>query len=214
MSVTLGTHREPVPLNSEDGKLHVWACGACAAAYGGKLAEKTALECCAEMLCDCGKPVDGKHCTSCYACRVKTQDAKEQALFDKAEKIPWREYDGEMVYSDRQEFYPDVDSMVDAEDDPPDDPPRWAWACTSLKLKFNAMDLVNGQLEADDHHEESRSYIGDNDVAELQKLLDAWCEKQTVETFFPDYSRVVTCDDIVDERLADQHDEDPVSEGK
>ena len=213
MSVTLGTHRDPVPLASKDEKLHVWSCADCGAVYGNKTGEQTARRCCAEMLCDCGLRVQ-KNYTKCDRCIAEAHADKELRIFGEAEKIPWREYDGEMVYSDRQEFYPDVDSMVDSEDDPPDDPPRWAWACTSLKLKFDANDIINAQLEADDHHEESRSYIGDKDVAELQKLLDAWCEKQTVETYFPDYSRVVTCDDIVDERLADQYDEDPVSEGK
>ncbi len=214
MSVTLGAHRKPVPLASEDGKLRVWSCADCGAVYGSSTAEKSATECCAEMLHDCGQPVK-KHYTSCDACMAKAQAAKEQKVFDKAEKIPWQDYDGDMVYSEMGDaYYPDVDTMVDSEDDPPEDPPRWAWACTLLRLKFNASDLVNDQLEADDHHEDSAASIDDSDIAELQKLLDAWCEKQTVETWFPDYSRVVICDDIVDERLADQYDEDEISEGK
>ncbi len=203
-----------VHLTSEDGKMDAWACGYCNSMFAGLLAEGVAREHCGWPVCECGKPVQ-EHRTACGACIAQHEADKELRVYGEAEKIRWQDYDGDMVYSpEMHEYYPDVDTMLDAEDDPPDDPPRWAWACTSLKLKFDASDIVNAQLEADSHHEDSAAAVDDDDIVELQKLLDAWCEKQTVETYFPDYSRVVTCDDIVDERLADQYDEDPVSEGK
>ncbi len=213
MTVTLGDHREPVPLNSEDGSKRVWSCADCGGVYGNKTGEETARRCCAEMLCDCGLRVQ-KNYTKCDRCIAEARAAKDQVVFDKAEKIPWREYDGEHVYSDRQEFYPDVDTMVDAEDDPPEEPPRWAWACTPLKLTFDAKDLIYAKLDADDHYDDAMGSISDKDVEELQKSLDTWCDNQNLVSYFPDYSRVVTCDDIVDERMADLCDEDEVSEGK
>ncbi len=217
MPTTIGAHRDPVKLVNPDGETHAWNCGACGSVWmvtdtDSNDPEDYARRCCAVMICECGEKAS-MHRTACDACISKGEAEKEKALFDKAEKIPWKEYDGEMVYSERQEYYPDVDTMVDSEDEPPEEPPRWAWACTPLKMKFDAGDLVRGKLEDDEHHEEA--YVGDDGIKELQAFLDKWCEKHPVESFFPDYTRVVICDDIVDERLADQGlDEDEVSEGK
>ena len=221
MPTTIGAHRDPVKLVNPDGETHAWNCGACGSVWmvndQGFDPEDAARRCCAVMICECGEKTE-MHRTACKACISKHEAEKEQALFDKAEKIPWHEYDGEMVYSERQEYYPDVETMLDSEDDPPDDPPSWAWACTPwawactpLKMSFDAAELIQDKLETEEHHEEA--YVGDDGIKELQAFLDKWCEKHSVESYFPDYTRVVTCEDLVEERRAEL-DEDEVSEGK
>lgn len=217
MTVKLGSHREPVHLASKAGSKQAWAswaCADCGAVYASGTAEQTARQCCAEMLCECGQPVR-KHYTLCDACLRQSAKAAELERYEKAEKIPWQKYqedeDAQIFSPVTEEFYPDADTLLDCEDDPLGDPTPWAWACTVKKLHVDARDVTG--MVMDGHHEEA--YVGDEATEELQVLLDGWCAKQNVETFFPDYTRAVTFGDLVQERLDDLDlDEDEVSEGK
>lgn len=232
MTFRLGPCREPVYLSaeitSEHGGTHAWACADCGAVYGGALAEKTAREHCAQRICDCGQVLK-EHYTICVDClmlsEMEQRDAERERDLATAEQIRWQDYDSEMQIcsSTSGDFYPDADTLLDSEEDIGLDEPwltTWAWACTVKKLHVDARDVAQAALNG--HDEEA--YIGDKAIEDLQELLDAWCAKQDLETFFPDYTRIVTFNDLVQERRAELEDalkegdedmdEDEVSEGK
>ncbi len=215
MTFKLGPCRDPVLLTGDDGHQRAWACADCGAIYGGGSGEKTAREHCAQRICECGQALR-EHYTSCDACMERSGKAAERERYEKAEKIPWQRYEEDaghaQIFSPRtDEFYPDAGTLLDCEDDPPEEPTSWAWACTVTKLHLDAPGIIEDVLSG--HSEDA--YINDKAQDELQGLLDAWCEKRHLQTFFPDYTRVVTFGDLVRQRLEDLGlDEDEVSEGK
>lgn len=220
MTVTLGTHREPVLLTSSGGGLRAWSCADCGSVFASGTAEKTAREHCAQRICECGQVLK-EHYTICVDClrlsEMEQRNAERDEGFKTAKKIPWRDYwrDNEhaQVYCQVDDsYYSDAETLLDDGGYDDYEMPTWAWACTSIKLRMDAKVIIDDALK--EHYDGAGGELNSDDDAQLQKLLDAWCAKKFVETFIPDYTRIVTFEDIVQERLTDQYDEDEVSEGK
>lgn len=228
MTFRLGPCRDPVLLTNDDQPNRAWACGDCGAIYGGGLGEKTAREHCAQRICDCGQVLK-RHHTICVDClmlsEMEQRDAELKKALATAEHVRWQDYNSEMQICSPTsgDFYPDADTLLDNEEDIGLEEPwltTWAWACTVKKLHVDARDVAQAALKGHD----DEACINDKATEDLQELLDAWCEKRHLETFFPDYKRIVTFNDLVQERRAELEDalkegdedmdEDEVSEGK
>lgn len=168
------------------------ACGKCRRVAHN---EAAAAQCCEPYICECGATCR-QHWTACEECLAKKRVLKEQERFEKAEKIPWRDYEGPVFagsdYHESVEMY--FDSL--ACDNEPGDIPNFVWACTEHKMgRICASDLIESVL--DDHHEDAYEWIEDED--ELQASLDAWVAKQTLVTWMEDNTRAVSLEGAKEE---------------
>lgn len=151
------------------------ACGTCRMV---RLDRTTAAECCLPKLCpECGEKCEQRGWLFCDACRERMRIAKEQALYDKAVKVPAAEYEYDVVCtSPFGDSYLDVSMWSDEglEDER-------CWACAPLPWpKFDATDIIDSLL-GDEFPEDAHEHL---DVATLQAVLDAWLAAQGESTFW------------------------------
>ena len=157
-----------------------YQCGVCKKAYFDKdIAEK----CCVPRLCeDCGKEIESYRivCEPCY----------EKRQFDKAEKLTYAQWDGWVQrdgYGYNEGYFESVDDLLQHCEDEDIEPPDWVFCCESREHKLNADDILDNMLS--DAHEDARDCIVDEE--ELCRFVKEWNAKQTVATYYPDYSKVV-----------------------
>jgi hypothetical protein len=147
-----------------------------------------AIACCAPWVCEkCGKEVK----SYCEDCSKKEQFAKAQAQYDKAKKVMLSEYAGDWLCCDHcDEYYPDVDSLLDAHDD--DEEPRtWAWGTIEQPFTLNANDVLCQELEQQEFYEEAFENIDGAAIDQMQNFFDAWLKKQDLKAYMIDNSVVV-----------------------
>ena len=166
---------------------------ACKWEDGLKAALDHAVRCCADRMCnECdvnmGPPVQGKTLwLLCQPCRSKKDSEKESKLYREADKLKLAEYgEGMLYYMD--EYY---DEEVITDRYSFDDPPKYAWACTTRTLSFDATDLVSNALENGEHHDDAFDEISDKDMKRLQRFLDAWCNHVDVKSWFPNFNLAI-----------------------
>ncbi|MBU3935802.1 hypothetical protein KJ909_03955 [Patescibacteria group bacterium] len=183
-------------VDRDDGKVVGYACANCRSFYSAFTSEETACQeaerCCnPNPLCRvCSKVPTAPWRTMCKACEqagaadwAAREQVRERAKFEAAEKIPLAEYIGEFLYFEGSgignEGYLPVDCLDDEFEKSAR--PEYARACEEFGLSIDARGIVEWALEG--HHEEAGADIGPEDYKELQKLLDAWCEKQSVVSY-------------------------------
>lgn len=166
------------------GKTVAWACGKCRIVC---LDEIGAREHCVPLLCsECGAEREFQWRTSCEACHAKYASALQRTKLDEATEIEGV-YD-DYVYSDLySEYYSDTCIYLDDMANMDAEPEEFLYACTSFGVALNSEWILEQALE--EHHEDAHENIIDG--TGLQKLLNEWCAKQTVETWMVDYKRKV-----------------------
>ncbi len=195
---------ECVQKGGDPEKTVVWACGTCKLA---KESKQDALECCSPLVCEkCGK----EYKSYCEDCTKKEQFAREQAVYDKAKKVMLSEYAGEWLCCDHcDEYYPDVDSLLDAHDDGDgEELPTWAWGTYEVKFTLDAEEIITQQLEQQEFYEEAIETFANGAIVELQRLLDTWLATWTQDTkaYFVDPSVAVDFEALVSARRKDNAD--------
>lgn len=116
--------------------------------------------------------------------------------FEKAEKIQAKDYKGWVFWEDHGDnegFFSSVAELRTYCNDVGVEPPPYVYACKAMLLSMNAEWIIEDALE--EHHENARDSISKEAEDELQSLLNAWCAKQTVRTWFQDTTRVVLPND-------------------
>jgi hypothetical protein len=198
---------EPIPFVLKGtGQLHGFACPTCKKVYTsafGDFDEKSeetvrdvARRCCADKECqDCGKVSgDSKYIYMyCVECRAKRDDQRRQELFEKAEKIELRKYNGEFLcwedefFSDVWELYDHCMEAVEEGEEP--ECPSFVWGCSPIKFGMDAGRIIEAACE--EHHEEAYDRIDGKSFDELQVFLDSWCAKQGITSYEVDRSVAV-----------------------
>ena len=107
---------------------------------------------------------------------VYASDRREKRLFEKATKIKYSEYEGEGLYYG-DSYYFDIDELLeDAEysSEEGDDPPQYAWACTSHPV----CDLSLGRIidNATDDAYEDFDQMSLHGLDDLKKAIDTFNE--------------------------------------
>jgi hypothetical protein len=190
---------ECVQKGGDPEKTVVWACGTCKLA---KESKDSALECCSPYVCEkCGK-----ECKSyCEDCSKKERFAREQATYDKAKKVMLSEYSEDWLFCDHcEEYFSDVDSLLDAHDDA-EDPPTWAWGTYETPFTLNASDVLIQFLEQQEFYEEAFEHIDGAAIDEMQNFFDAWLKKQNMKSYMVDYSTVVDIEALVNQRKKERN---------
>jgi hypothetical protein len=146
-----------------------------------------AKRCCNPTCKECGAKTR-RYCTLCDKCRTeqfneksRKEEAKRRA---KATRVSAADYEGGVFRGDR--FFMSVGEMLD---DCDDDRPADVWGAQVMPFHIDAGDVVESELS--NHHDDAGEDIGEDDLAELQKLLDAWCEGVGVVSYEADYGTLV-----------------------
>jgi hypothetical protein len=176
-------------------KVALWGCGTC---HMSARSREEAVACCALYVCEkCGKEVK----SYCEDCSKKDFQARAQATFDKAKKVMLSEYAGEWLCCDHcDEYYPDVDALLDAHDDD-EELPTWAWGTYECPFTLNASDVIIQALEQQEFYDEAFENIDGAAVDQMQDFFDEWLKKQSVKSYMVDNSVVVDFEALVDLRM-------------
>jgi len=197
---------DPIELTVKGSdKVVAYTCGKCKIV----MQQGTAEYHCGTALCqECDEPA-AKHRTLCDKHMADKQHAKQLEVFNKAKKIKWEDYGGECIYAEGcgDEYFLDFDNFTSWADDAVfDDPdyefPEYAFACLPKKLKIDAQDVFEHAIS--DHHDGAGELVTAQQIAELQTMLDKWCEETGVVTYIEDKSQVVTLEGFFDNREADE----------
>jgi len=144
-------------------------------------------------MCECGKPAEYPY-SGCKQCREETRRKRDQAIFDKAKKVKWEDYEGHQLVCDRDdEFYSDPWEIFDTHYT---DPPKWAWGTCAKKLTIDAQRVVDDAIDNEGAFEDAPNYVPD--LTELQKALDDVCA-QIPETYWKDETVVVAFEEEAEE---------------
>lgn len=133
--------------------------------------------------------------------RVIRQDRERNAAdFEKATKIPAREYTGWVCRPDAFNepgygYHASVEDMIDHLLMTDDDLPPFVWATTEQRLKLDANWILENAL--DEHHEDARDQISDEAEKALQAFLDEWVTRSDVNviSYAEDRTRAIVFDD-------------------
>lgn len=122
-------------------------------------------------------------------------DSAEKERYDRAEKIAPDAYEGWVFWEDHGDdegYFVSVAGLLSWCKGYAVQPPAYVFACIPMTMSMNAEWIIQDALE--EHHEDAGDSISQESRDELQALLDAWCKKQTVKTWFVDRQRVVILD--------------------
>lgn len=158
-------------------------------------ARQAAAEHCGPWFCACGAEAKrpGAECDRCRGQRqTEEADAKERAALEKAEKVAAKDWTGEYVWSDRfEEIFSDIDELLGRYEEEGEEPPEYVWECEPEKLKLDAEDILEAQLDCQEAPDGAADHLTTDDRTELQALLDGWLEKRSVKWWWKAYRRAV-----------------------
>ena len=180
---------DPLPLYvEEDGNVRPLSHHVCAHCRHILPDRDAAKRCCAKYYCEVCKAETYQYHTLCGACR-------DQKQMDKAKEVV---YEGGPVYDDAtDQYYADLSDYLDSTD--PGDEAEFVYLCKVDRLcEENAGELADRFVEnlLQEHHEDARV----ENVDELEASIRKWLDKQTLETWHPDYSKKVRVPQTEDER--------------
>src|SRR6185503_934830 len=100
---------EAIELYKADGTAAgVFYCSECRAVFANR---EQAQGCHGERICECGGKIE-RYYSECFACRDRKwkaeQEVKERERFEKAEKVPYADYKGGMLY-DGSNYHDDLE---------------------------------------------------------------------------------------------------------
>jgi hypothetical protein len=191
--------KEPLEIvvKAED-RLVGYACGECGALFLLQKNDKTekdqaywkneALAHCARN-CACGNPLGKYYRLVCNDCQAKKDEEREAARFEKAHKIEIGDYDGPVFYGD--EYFSDIDSLLDHFESEGLELPLYVWATTPQKFELKADDIVVRELEKQNMHEDANNHISEKAIISLRAYLEAWSKEVDLVSYFEDNSRAV-----------------------
>jgi len=131
---------------------------------------------------DCGKEIT-PFLSRCHACNLKN-------VYDKAKsKISFMDYDGVLYDIDGETYYSSYDQMVEEHEDEGLQLPDWVLACIPIPFYLNIDYLIDNTIDDDMDEDFDKQFIVD--IKELYEFMEKWNEKQTYNSYTPDYSKVI-----------------------
>ena len=195
-----------------------WCCSKCGSLNSS---EAAAEACCGPKPCErCGVGELYNPYTVCKNCLDLIDQERERVRFEKAEKVPEAQWDGpvfsedccsedegyarstdEMMQSVVDSFgelsFEDTEEAQKARGDQESEfdwacrfIPEYVWACDVLLPHIDAENVIERLCE-DAHEGAYDSIVG---YADLQKVLDEWCARQTFASWDCNYKKAVVID--------------------
>lgn len=179
-------------------KVIAYACGKCGQVVGSVKdsgdvnAHERAVEHCGPWTCKtCGKEHDRPHQYLCHQCFTeaswKRDAAREMERLLVANKV--HEWDGpvycEALSNWNEGFFENPAMLIEVCNDEGRDVPAYVWTCTSVSP---SVDFDSCREQALDDHWEGAYLV---DEMELHAFLEQWNQKQTSETWYPNYKRAL-----------------------
>lgn len=186
---------EPLELvaRGEDAAV-AFACATCGAVFSARIegaSDLAGAHC--DRICTCGDPLaEGQ--SLCSKCTHRERAKREARLFETAVKVSIDDYPDEPVYWEGQAgsmgvgFFLNLDEVLDYCEEEELDTPKYVWACTPRPLRVPTDAVLEAAIE---EHTIGMDDLTVDAIGELQRFLDAWCSKQNVRTWFPDFGRAV-----------------------
>ena len=181
---------------------HIETCRGC---YTGKL---TVCKYCGKACkswCDCRESQDARH----NQWRAE-QKQKELALYEKAEKISWKDYDGYFLF-DGCEYLKTADDLEDwiydrimEEEDVPD----FLWSTKGTQyINIDLNDVIYNACE--DGYEDMYDYLSTKSplIAQAQELINQWQKEQgdNLNIYNANYKQAIIIKDLVDKIRGEMH---------
>lgn len=187
-------------------KVAVFACSVCRLTARS---EEDAKMCCVPWTCEtCGKEIK----SYCEECSRKKQQVKDQATYDKATKVKYSEYKGQMLFCDHcDEYFWDLDGYLEHDESP--DIRTWAWGTYQQAFSLDAEDIIQNQLENGDFNEDAFESVPGDAIKEMQSFFDGWVVKNPLNSYMQDHSIVVDLEKEVMEFLKENADDAPTDAG-
>ncbi|OPY64110.1 MAG: hypothetical protein A4E56_00164 [Pelotomaculum sp. PtaU1.Bin065] len=174
-------------------EVKAYKCEKCKKAY---LSEKVAEDCCKDV------PKNN----TCRVCGVEVKKpwmicdyCKTQEYYDKAKKIPYKDYKVAMFYSeDTDKYYSDIDELMEDIDNRAFDDgipetevvyPEWAFGCKEIPFRIGVDHML--EIASEEMYEEFEYDRDVVDLKELHEFIEQWNQKQTAKAYVPDYKTVV-----------------------
>jgi hypothetical protein len=180
---------EGIELYKKDGtETGVFYCSECRTVFASK---EQADICHGERICACGATIKSRYQSQCDECwRKDSQEkeaTKERERFEKATKIPYAEYKGEMVM-DGDDYFNDLEEVLDRYLDGQE--PEYVWACEDVGCpKANIDNIVENMLE---NMWEDADINDLNGVAELEAAVEAFNKaNESIRVYIPDYTTAI-----------------------
>jgi hypothetical protein len=172
-----------------------FACATCGAVFPLLVDEaksRAAGHCC--NTCRCGGNL-APGMSLCSTCTDDERKDREGRLFEKATKVRVDDYPDEPVYWEGKDgsmgagFFTNLDELLDFCEEERVAHPKYVWACEPRPLQVPTEAVL--QAACDEHNVAGFDDLSIAAIDELQATIDAWCLKQNVRTWFPDFSRAV-----------------------
>lgn len=191
---------EPIELvdKNDPEKVIAYACGKCGIVCRGR---NEAVAHCEPRRCDCGAETISRTYRVCLVCLKKGQRSRLDNLVNAATPICAKDYDGPVHWEQEDRYF---ENAAVACEYLWDDDRRGGilWPCSLKNLTLNAVDIITGAIENQEHHEEADA--GADAEAELEEFIQAWNEThgKCVESWFPRYDEIV----VIPQEWWDSHD--------
>jgi hypothetical protein len=146
-----------------------------------------------QKLCPCGQ-VLAAYRLRCRACLDHLEQEKEQARFEKSEKLTIEQYDGPVYWDGHSGnigdgYFSDIDALLDHCEQEGLDVPEYVWSCEPKEMKLSAEDIIERAVE--EMYEDAYDSISEKSKIHLQLFLDTWCKEQNIVSWHDDRSRSV-----------------------
>lgn len=156
--------------------------------------------------CSCGQKIDYPHYDACSSCRAKRwqkqQMERERKLFEKATKIPFKDYTGVFLWKERVIDKDGIEEEIDLMLFDGEEPPDYIWGTEKYKL-FSSIDLEEVVLsKCEDGYEDMGDYFNfkDDDFLAAQSSLDLWLDKHASVTdiYYESSKTAVLLDSLIE----------------
>jgi hypothetical protein len=198
--------KDPIALTRSGAtEVIAYACGVCGVVAGSVMvsgdaeAKRRAVQCCAPSVCRrCGKRTERMHRILCRDCEMDETWLRDAALFCKATPIDAAGYVGYVFDESADEYVASLEEAIEriderAAEDPDAERAFYVYACAPYGLrKLDAKDIAISHCDNSEMYEDAHESL---DVADLQRVLDEWHAKQSIESWCVDYSRVIVLDE-------------------
>ena len=136
--------------------------------------------------CKCGAEIesDSVWCDECL----------NKIIFDKADKIRFKDYKLDMIYDWKTGKYFNIDELYEHYEEHKLELPRYVYGYKAVKFKLDMYSFVENELEVK-HYDGAFRDIDEASLNELQEIVDKWTDSQKIISYRQDHNMVVLLDD-------------------